>query len=171
MKERIRTVMDYAKLSQQDFAAKLGISAASLSGIFTGRSNPTNNHVMAIHHAFPEINVSWLMFGEGEMIVRSLEADMNGQEGVSRLGQPEGIGLFADLQDNSSSSVDSLTEEVFERNKAFIEGDNPVIRQYLRTKAEVMAGRKNVDIKPRKIKEIRVFFDDGTYESFAPMNK
>ena len=26
----------------------------------------------------------------------------------------------------------------------------------------------NVDNRPRRIKEIRVFFDDGTYESFVP---
>lgn len=66
MKERIRQIMDQAKLSQQDFAAKLGISPASLSSIFTGRTNPTNNHVMAVHRAFPDININWLMFGEGD---------------------------------------------------------------------------------------------------------
>ena len=41
MKNRIKEVMEYANLSQQDFAARLGISAASLSSIFTGRTNPT----------------------------------------------------------------------------------------------------------------------------------
>ena len=45
MKDRIRQIMDDAKMSQQDFAAKLEISAASLSSIFTGRTRPTNNHV------------------------------------------------------------------------------------------------------------------------------
>lgn len=69
MIERIRSIMDYAKLSQQDFAARLGISPASLSSILTGRTNPTNKHVMGVHVAFPEINVNWLMFGEGEMLV------------------------------------------------------------------------------------------------------
>lgn len=66
MKDRIRQIMDDAKMSQQDFAAKLGISAASLSSIFTGRTRPTNNHVQAIHKAFPEININWLLFGEGD---------------------------------------------------------------------------------------------------------
>ena len=27
---------------------------------------------------------------------------------------------------------------------------------------------KNFDIRPRQVKEIRVFYDDGTYESFVP---
>ena len=68
MEERIRQVMDFLGLSQQDFAQKLGISPASLSNIFNGRSKPTNNHVQAIHRAFPKINTNWLMFGEGVML-------------------------------------------------------------------------------------------------------
>ena len=71
MKDRIRRVMEYAHLSQQDFALRLGMSPASLSSIFTGRTNPTSNHVKAIHNAFPEININWLMFGEGEQLVAS----------------------------------------------------------------------------------------------------
>ena len=69
MKERIRQILEWTKLSQQDFATRLGISPASLSSIFTGRTNPTNNHVQAIHRAFPEIDISWLLFGEGMMMV------------------------------------------------------------------------------------------------------
>ena len=68
MRERIRQVMDSMGLSQQEFAQKLGMSPASLSNIFNGRSNPTNNHVQAIHRAFPNINTNWLMFGEGTML-------------------------------------------------------------------------------------------------------
>ncbi len=60
--------MDSMGLSQQEFAQKLGMSPASLSNIFNGRSNPTNNHVQAIHRAFPNINTNWLMFGEGTML-------------------------------------------------------------------------------------------------------
>ena len=75
MKNRIKEVMEYANLSQQDFAARLGISAASLSSIFTGRTNPTNNHVSAIHRAFPEINVNWIMFGEGNMICGKAQSE------------------------------------------------------------------------------------------------
>ena len=72
MKERIRLIQEQLGLSQIEFANKLGISPASLSSIYTGRTNPTNNHVMAIHKAFPQINVNWLMFGEGDMTERGV---------------------------------------------------------------------------------------------------
>ena len=95
MKDRVRQVMSWAKLSQQDFATYLEISPASLSSIFNGRTNPTNNHVQAIHRAFPEINVNWLMFGEGEMLLNGKTSE-------------KGAGI--DLSSNSGSSVASVPE-------------------------------------------------------------
>ena len=67
MKDRIMKIMKDEGMDQKDFAAALKISPSSLSNIFNGRSNPTSNHVSAIHRRFPEININWLMFGEGEM--------------------------------------------------------------------------------------------------------
>ncbi|HIU89329.1 MAG TPA: helix-turn-helix transcriptional regulator, partial [Candidatus Caccomonas pullistercoris] len=37
MKDRIRKIMELANLSQQEFAARLEMSPASLSSIFNGR--------------------------------------------------------------------------------------------------------------------------------------
>ena len=59
--------MDSVKMSQQDFARILGITPGSLSGILNERTKPTNNHTLAIHKAFPNININWLLFGEGDM--------------------------------------------------------------------------------------------------------
>ena len=67
MKERISQIMQSHKMTQRDFAAALGISPSSLSSIFNGHTSPTNNTVQAIHRRFPEISITWLMFGEGDM--------------------------------------------------------------------------------------------------------
>lgn len=53
--------MEHEQMSQQEFAQKLGLSPATLSNIFNGKTRPTNNHVQAIHKAFPNINISWLL--------------------------------------------------------------------------------------------------------------
>ena len=45
MKERIRSIMQYMRLSQQDFANRLGIAAASLSsGKQAGLSGSTSDN-------------------------------------------------------------------------------------------------------------------------------
>lgn len=169
MKERIRQIIEWANLSQQDFANRLGISPASLSSIFTGRTNPTNNHVQAIHKAFPNININWLLFGEGKM----MEA---GLVGGSASGGSGADGLSEDIEFGVLPGSESMSGNFAADEVAVADGS----ADYLAggTRRENYGGRptgfhivdtaKKIDKKPRKIKEIRVFFDDGTYEAFVP---
>lgn len=161
-KERIRKIMEDVKMSQQDFAAKLGISPASLSSIFTGRTNPTNNHVQAIHKAFPYISVNWLLFGEGEMFTtikdeEQAATDMShGASGASG-GAAPASSLFDDMPMPMSAPL-GATENV----------QRPMPQAVAPRTVETV---KIVDKVVRKIREIRVFFDDGTYETFVPSGK
>lgn len=181
MKERIRAVMEYARQSQQDFALRLGISPASLSSIYTGRTNPTNNHVMAVHRAFPEININWLMFGEGQMILENVIVDCNNSLGEKdKLNESDLNGLTG--SDGMSSILDSNELSCKEANHvssaASLGGVASTHRSSNADYASAHASYRdyrinaiNIDKTQRKIKEIRVFFDDGTYESFVPSSK
>lgn len=180
MKERIRRVMEYAQMSQQDFAVRLGISPASLSSIFTGRTNPTNNHVNAVHVAFPEININWLMFGEGEMIIATPDAGGDGiaNDSMQRASLPDEGAVFADGSSLNQLSTELITtdksipirpgQEKLPPSKYLAYPDTAVIHQ---TSSDVRVNAIKIDKPQRKIKEIRVFFDDGTYESFVPSSK
>ena len=55
MKERIKQLMEAQHMNQQTFSKMTGISTASLSSIFNGRTNPTLMHVDAIRNKFPKI--------------------------------------------------------------------------------------------------------------------
>lgn len=182
MVERIRLIMeDYAKLSQQDFAARIGISAASLSGVLTGRSQPSNKHVMGIHQAFPEINVNWLLFGEGNMLAgkgaseasegenaeNGLALDLSETQGANdtplfaQSAAPTGANLFTNemgvsVAQNANSATSAPNNKM--RGTARMGGNSPL-------------GGIVMENDGRKIKEIRVFFSNGTYESFVPSNK
>lgn len=163
MKERIRSIMNHERLSQQDFAARLGISAASLSSIFTGRTNPTNNHVMAVHRAFPQVNVSWLLFGEGDMLCPSSGSAASAPDGEA-LSDTSSVSLLAGP---SAAPSDSLASAIPPQQGA-LQRDIPVTS---RRQADYSVNVINVDKPTRRIKEIRVFFDDGTYESFVPSGR
>jgi transcriptional regulator with XRE-family HTH domain len=171
MKDRVRQVMTWAKLSQQDFATYLEISPASLSSIFNGRTNPTNNHVQAIHRAFPEINVSWLMFGEGEMLLNGKSQE----EGPSVVSSQKVTSDISDSVEIDMGVAPSFfTESEFmsaSKTEKVSNNSNVNLQDTLRQAAllsSVNKNAKNFDILKRNIKEIRVFFDDGTYESFVP---
>lgn len=151
MPERIRQIMEFSKMSQQDFAAKLGISAASLSSIFNGRTRPTNNHTVAIHKAFPDISLNWLLFGEGEM--RETEGDVKSASFQTE-SSANANDLFAGLNQGANAAPYIPASEMHRKDYGY--------------RIEPSMEVKNIDIKKRLIKEIRVFFDDGTYESFVP---
>ena len=152
IEDRIRQIMESQNLSQQDFAKLLQISPASLSSIFNGRTRPTNNHTMAIHKAFPLLNINWLLFGDGEMYSGS------GSDRSSTVASPE----HPDDLISPTLPFDAPAEpsEVLPYNIPPTTKNDTVLHRYSMV--------KNVDIKQRKIKEIRVFYDDGTYETFSP---
>ena len=192
MKDRIRRVMEYAHLSQQDFALRLGMSPASLSSIFTGRTNPTSNHVKAIHHAFPEININWLMFGEGEQLVASSSAagqelpnadaqhaDASAQSSHLQKSDAPSVATQNSLASADGRTMPERTLWDTEASMSVPTSPEAASRSTTRTtygsqsriNASNMQGVKIIDKPSRKIKEIRVFFDDGTYESFVPSSK
>lgn len=163
-------------MSQQDFAVKLGLSPASLSSIFTGRTNPTNNHVQAIHKAFPNINVSWLLFGEGDMLLGgsdnvSTSADQDAateNSAPSLFSQPA-----ASPQSSSSPSGSENLTSVPMGPAASVSSPKTPYPQHFPQQGmgRTVETVKIVDKVVRKIREIRVFYDDGTYETFIPSSK
>ncbi len=184
MVDRIRLIMEYAKLSQQDFAARIEISAASLSGILTGRSQPTNKHVMGIHRAFPEINVNWLMFGEGNMLAsKEASESSDGENANGNLSldfSDMGAVSEATVRDNASLPLgtnqavgESVNGAGFANNgmAGAAYGKGRDVRGSGRIGGNPSVGGMLVENDGRKIKEIRVFFSNGTYESFVPSNK
>ena len=172
MKDRIKLLMTQVGLSQQEFATKLEISPASLSSIFNGRTNPTNTHVSAVHRAFPNVNISWLLFGEGDMYldtdvisngscdVSSGEVVMEGGDSLS-MASPGLVGVV-NPEPNYQQRVNFHQAETVQ--KSVPTAYNPA--SFWETKSE-----KKCDNFQRKVKEIRVFYDDGTYESFIPSVK
>lgn len=155
MINRIKQIMDYSQLSQKDFANTLGISESSLSSIFNGRTRPTNNHTQAIHKAYPSININWLLFGEGDM----LNDQSNNKDDYSENFNTNKDDGIIDLFSNIESVASTPTLEPLRKQQAVVTQNN--------SNSSIQQDAKNIDIKKREIKEIRVFFDDGTYETFS----
>jgi len=145
MKDRIRQLMIDQHMTQQSFADMLGISPASLSGIFTGRTNPTLNHVDAIRKKFPNINLDWLLYGQGSMF----QGEPNMMFQTSALNESgETMIDFDTPTPPSSSSLEVNTQD------ASCNVEKTIV--------------KYLDKPQRKITEIRVFYDDQTWETFKP---
>ena len=146
MKDRIYQLMKQQGMSQKQFANELCVGEATLSSIFTGRTRPTTNIVSNIHERFPEVSIPWLMFGEGDMYAGETVSE---HEVVASSAVDEDVSvgnLFSETHPQESVSA-----------PASMSPSIPVLRETI----------KYIDKPQRKITEIRVFFDDGTYETFS----
>jgi len=147
MKDRIISLMKHMGMSQKVFAAEICISEGALSSIFSGRTKPTLNTVNNIHERFPEVNVGWLIDGKGEMFTpsgqSSVQADANDGGHINVSSLAAGIPIQTGFMEPLSGTPQGPPQNSFPATET-----------------------KSFDIPMRRIAEIRVFYDDGTFETF-----
>jgi len=176
MKDRIRLLMEDQHLTQQSFAQLLEISPAQLSGIYNGRTKPTLNIVDAIHRKFPQVRTEWLLYGILPMYINNVQ-QTDGEDATGEGTQPAVGGLVFDFADEkndpsgaSSASATSLSSKTAGSQMA--QGslfEQPQMHGVNHTpKNGVVENAKYIDKHQRKITEIRIFYDDQTWETFVP---
>ena len=147
MKDRILQIIQKESLTNAEFAEKIGISTSSLSHILTERNKPSLEVVMRIHKAYPSINLNWLLYGEGEMKVVE-EGTTDGDSRLYNNENPENASgypvRFDFCKENASSTPGNGMQNTVKEEIKYIEKPHP------------------------KIVEIRIFFDNGTYQVFRP---
>ena len=166
-RERIELLMKSYGLTPSQFADRTGIQRASVSHIISGRNKPSLEVLQKIYEAFPELDIKWLMTGRGEEPV------------VSALGGPSDA---ADVENSLFSSVQEsvqVQQPLPVQPKAVPE----VAEQPRQTKVQSVVSRQAAERPPKRvaaprvlqsqnnekrIKEIRVFYTDGTYETMFP---
>ncbi|MBP5630439.1 MAG: helix-turn-helix transcriptional regulator [Bacteroidaceae bacterium] len=148
MKDRISALMKHMGMSQKDFANEICISPGTLSSIFSGRNNASLNTLNNIHERFPEVNMDWLMNGNGEMFVSGAQVSpqMDAGEAGSLAASSSASGL--PLQPGFAEHLSGSQQMHPQTSNLPLEG-------------------KMFDRPSRKIAEIRVFYDDGTFETFS----
>ena len=162
MKDRIRQIMESQHMTQQVFADFIGLAPATLSSIFNERTRPTLSVVEAIKKKIPNISTDWLMFGSGEMFVTSpAPADdlFSSEEKSANPGQSyQNPVLDFDQTRTPTPQQGVQTPHSFNSVKS----THPEI-----VREEV----KIVDKPQRRVIEIRVFYDDQTWDTFVPQKK
>lgn len=75
MKERIRAIIEYAGITQVAFAKKLELQQSTISMWLSGKNTPTDATKQLICKTFG-ISRTWLETGEGDMMDKSVEQDI-----------------------------------------------------------------------------------------------
>lgn len=171
MKDRIIQLMESQHMNQQSFSNFIGINPATLNSILKERTRPTLNIVEAICEKMPRVSMTWLVKGQGDMYL---------PDPAAPAGNDSLLPFADDELTSSSSSPSPLSgrESQYTVGSLFDstndESANPQFstRQAQRVSRQpvqqIQVTAKNIDKQPRRITEIRVFYDDQTWESFVP---
>ena len=161
MKERIKQLMEAQHMNQQTFAKMTGISTASLSSIFNSRTQPTLMHVEAIKKKFPNINLEWLLYGVGGMFVPT---DTPTPTSLFDDADPTQKPAYQTVHE-SSPKTDIMTEGMINFDEPAAHSAAPQVANTRKVQQPTFAIQST---PTRRITEIRVFYDDQTWESFVP---
>lgn len=154
IKDRIKIIMEKENLAPRVFAENIGIQQSTLSHILNDRNKPSLEVVMKVHQAYNYVNLEWLLYGKGEMMASPEDSSM------------ETPGERKDYQRSlfDENTINPYGDSLAQENRKEMPLENPKITHKNIVKQEV----KYVEKPIRKITEIRIFFDDNTYEIFKP---
>lgn len=142
-------IMDREKLNAGAFAESIGVAQATISHILGPRNKyPSTEVILRLHQRYNDINLEWLLTGEGKM---SNSTDASIESGFD-------YPLFAENPENLSEETASA------ENRKEIASEMPQNTPKEIVKQEIIYKER----PPRRITEIRIFFDDNTYETFKP---
>ncbi|HDZ05890.1 hypothetical protein LCGC14_0122680 [marine sediment metagenome] len=63
---RLKTILAHKELSSAAFADLIDVQRSSISHLLNGRNKPSLEFIMKIDEAFPEVDLQWLLYGEGD---------------------------------------------------------------------------------------------------------
>lgn len=177
-------LMEQSRLNSALFAEKIKITAPALHHILNGRNNASLDVIMKIHQAYNyKINLEWLLYGTGDMFSKSAENENIEQhpQKVSQNTSGSRNHIQNDLFSAAENSMDE-TKSTTVQNKRTVEClespkqqetqakiDNDETLNKLENKTtEIIREIQYVEKPVRQISEIRIFYDNGTYQVFHP---
>jgi transcriptional regulator with XRE-family HTH domain len=168
MKERLIQLLDLEQLSPSKFADLIGVQRSSISHVLSGRNKPSFDFLQKTLKAFPGLNASWLMLGEGTMYERMgrtvsgnlfdtpearevpSEAPVAGSEDATpEVPEPEKVEI---PEVTKRDPTDGTTAETADIGRDLEE--------------EAVSGQ--IAGGSKRIVQVMVLYDDDTFRSFKP---
>lgn len=168
MKERLLQLLDLEQLSPSKFADIIGVQRSSVSHVISGRNKPSFDFLQKTLKAFPGLNASWLMMGEGTM--------------YEQMGRDLPVNLF----DSGSSKGDGdiPPEPIIDREGLDESFDQPTETEFNTADRDITteksaqeapsaanpADTMSLSAGPgeRKVIQVLVIYDDDTFRTLKP---
>lgn len=106
--DRLKKIRIALELKQSELATRIGVKASSISEIETGKYNPNYDILYALVREF-QVNLYYLMFGEGEMFLK--EPEFNFKYRNDNIINKEALKRFLFYLENSNHFQLSIMKE------------------------------------------------------------
>jgi len=168
MKERILQLLDLEQITPSKFADIIGVQRSSVSHVISGRNKPSYDFLHKTLKAFPGLNASWLMMGEGTMY-EQMGRTVTGNLFDTPEPQPDDPDPVQISERDSGSAEILDSEDPSER----VKDDSTASETTEKTEKMQAAARteehsESVSKQARKIVQVLVIYDDDTFRTFAP---
>ena len=109
--------MNYKKLNDNEVTSQCGLAVGVIGKAKAGRNDIGKKSIDKILATYPDLNRSWLLTGEGSMLIGDISGDSNA------------IGHGASVSNsNDSKIVEKLIDEISEQRKLVSESQRQVDR-------------------------------------------
>jgi transcriptional regulator with XRE-family HTH domain len=167
MKERLIQLLDMEQLSPSKFADLIGVQRSSISHIISGRNKPSFDFLQKTLTAFPGLNASWLLMGEGTM--------------YEQMGRKVSGNLFDTAEDEEVLSEGHISEadgpaaEISAAEEIVSAlPDQPSKAESIENKEEKNERSGVESASPKEIQEtkrivqVMILYEDDTFKTFMP---
>ncbi len=181
---RLKRYLDYRQISVTQFADECNIPRPTGSQLLAGRNKKVSDEIIGkIHLAYPELNIVWLMFGEGNMVTDEnikISAPQNGAKDATAeaevsISQPIDFGVDFNeniVEEEEENNPDSQTANTFTFSTpaASVSEEEQSARDSAATNEsqDEQPARHATSRNGKRVTGIVVYYDDNTYESFIP---
>ena len=141
MQERLNQIIEKKGLTATKFAAMIGVNASTISHILAGRNKPGFDIINNIAKTFPDLNLTWLITGNGSMDNSPVQ-----KEKSSVISEPTLFDMEPTKQQTASVTPDKNAE--------------------LKKTRDPLASVGSFTQQTKKIKRIILFFEDGSFEDY-----
>ena len=96
---KIREIISYYKLSDRQFALKIGVTQSVIGSMFQKDTEPSSKVIQLTASAFPEISLEWFIRGKGDMFK---------SQGTNKL--VDTIATFPNFLNTKSGMIDRIKD-------------------------------------------------------------
>lgn len=145
VKERLIEFIEYKDISVREFERRCNLSYGYMKSL---RHAPKNDKLSLILTAYPELNRSWLLTGEGEMLNGTGEAQHAPPPPKQQQEQP-GMSAMLEVMRMQAESIQRQTESIYKQTESLAAKDRQIdellsmLREQMRENKSAQSGSAN----------------------------